>query len=201
MGTLASDASGTTLAIHRLSRRTSQTPLRRGTSGMTTIAFHPTRPLLLVGTQHQVRLYHLSRGVLVKRLQPGVKHIACLAIHPSGDHVLVGAYDRRTVWIDLDLSARPYKVLRGHPLAVRSLAIHPTLPLFADGGDEGAVHIWHGRVYEELDKNALIVPLKRLQGHTTAASLGVMDLAWHPRLPWLFSAGADGVIRMYADME
>lgn len=201
LGSLASDASGTTLAIHRLSRRTSQTPLRRGTSGLTTIAFHPTRPLLLVGTQHQVRLYHLGRGVLVKRLQPGVKHIACLAVHPSGDHVLVGAYDRRTVWIDLDLSARPYKVLRGHPLAVRSLSIHPTLPLFADGGDEGGVHVWHGRVYDDLDKNALIVPLKRMQGHTTVASLGVMDLAWHPRLPWLFSAGADGVIRMYADVE
>lgn len=201
LGSLASDASGTTLAIHRLSRRTSQTPLRRGTSGLTTLAFHPTRPLLLVGTQHQVRLYHLGRGVLVKRLQPGVKHIACIAVHPSGDHVLVGAYDRRTVWIDLDLSARPYKVLRGHPLAVRSLAVHPTLPLFADGGDEGGVHVWHGRVYDDLDKNALIVPLKRMRGHATTASLGVMDLAWHPRLPWLFSAGADGVIRMYADVE
>lgn len=201
LGSLASDASGTTLAIHRLSRRASQTPLRRGTSGLTTIAFHPTRPLLLVGSQHQVRLYHLGRGVLVKRLQPGVKHIACLAVHPSGDHVLVGSYDRRTVWIDLDLSVRPYKVLRGHQLAVRSLSIHPALPLFADGGDEGGVHVWHGRVYDDLEKNALIVPLKRMQGHTTTTSLGVMDLAWHPRLPWLFSAGADGVIRMYVDVE
>ncbi|OSX74348.1 hypothetical protein BU14_0293s0019 [Porphyra umbilicalis] len=201
LGSLASDASGTTLAIHRLSRRASQTPLRRRTSGLTTLAFHPCRPLLLVGTQHQVRVYHLGRGVLVKRLQPGVKHIACLAVHPSGDHVLVGSYDRRTVWVDLDLSPRPYKVLRGHPMAVRSLAIHPTLPLFADGGDEGGVHVWHGRVFDDLDKNPLIVPLKRMRGHTTAASLGVMDLAWHPRLPWLFSAGADGAIRMYADVE
>eukprot|EP00168_Porphyra_purpurea_P015126 TRINITY_DN4539_c0_g1_i1.p3 TRINITY_DN4539_c0_g1~~TRINITY_DN4539_c0_g1_i1.p3 ORF type:complete len:110 (-),score=20.17 TRINITY_DN4539_c0_g1_i1:81-410(-) len=73
-------------------------------------------------------------------------------------------------------------------------------PFLLTGG-RGGVHVWHGRVYEELDKNALIVPLKRMRGHTTAASLGVMDLAWHPRLPWLFSAGADGVIRMYGDVE
>lgn len=30
----------------------------------------------------------------------------------AGDNVIVGSYDRRLVWHDLDLSERPYKTLR-----------------------------------------------------------------------------------------
>ena len=30
----------------------------------------------------------------------------------AGDNVIVGSYDRRLVWHDLDLSDRPYKTLR-----------------------------------------------------------------------------------------
>jgi hypothetical protein len=33
-------------------------------------------------------------------------------VHPSGDHLIVGGYDRKLCWFDLELSARPYKVLR-----------------------------------------------------------------------------------------
>ncbi len=33
-------------------------------------------------------------------------------VHSSGDHVIVGGYDRKLCWFDLDLSEKPYKVLR-----------------------------------------------------------------------------------------
>jgi hypothetical protein len=33
-------------------------------------------------------------------------------IHSSGDHLIVGGYDRKLCWFDLDLSDKPHKVLR-----------------------------------------------------------------------------------------
>jgi len=33
-------------------------------------------------------------------------------VHTSGDHLIVGGYDRKLCWFDLDLSEKPYKILR-----------------------------------------------------------------------------------------
>ena len=40
-------------------------------------------------------------------------------------------------------------------------------------------------------QNALIVPLKILKGHKVKDDLGVLDIAFHPKQPWVFSSGAD----------
>jgi ribosome biogenesis protein ERB1 len=38
----------------------------------------------------------------------------------------------------------------------------------------------------------LIVPLKILRGHEITEGLGVLQVRWVSRQPWLVSAGADG---------
>lgn len=52
--------------------------------------------------------------MLVKKLISGCKWISCIDVHPSGDHLIVGSYDRRVAWFDLDLSSTPYKTLKYH---------------------------------------------------------------------------------------
>lgn len=52
--------------------------------------------------------------MLVKKLISGCKWISCMDVHPSGDHLIVGSYDRRVAWFDLDLSSTPYKTLKYH---------------------------------------------------------------------------------------
>ena len=47
--------------------------------------------------------------------------------------------------------------------------------------------------------NPLIVPVKILRGHTVVASEGVLDVAFHPTQPWLFTAGADSTINLYTN--
>ncbi|BBH05058.1 Transducin/WD40 repeat-like superfamily protein [Prunus dulcis] len=42
----------------------------------------------------------------------------------------------------------------------------------------------------DLNKNPLIVPLEILRGHSSTNERGVMDCKFHPRQPWLFTAGA-----------
>ena len=201
--TVCPDTSGEAVLIHQISKQRSQAPFRRtrkaGTSAMAVqcVCFHPTRPWLFVATQRYVRIYDLVQQALVKTLQPGVRWISSLDVHPSGDHVILGSYDRRVQWFDLDLAERPYKTLRYHTRAVRAVAFHPHLPLFASAADDGTVHVYHATVYSDLLQNALLVPLKILRGHAVQQALGVLSLAWHPTLPWLVSAGADGDARLW----
>jgi ribosome biogenesis protein ERB1 len=200
--TVGKDSTGGTVAIHRLSKRSSQMPFKKKTAGVQTVRFHPTRPFFFVATMHSVRIYNLAAQEAVKTLKPGVRWISSLEIHSSGDHVLVGSYDKRMCWFDLDMSVRPYKTMRNHSHAVRSAKFHPRLPLFASCADDGSAHVFHGAVYDDLNKNALIVPLKKLERyHDITNSLGILDIAWHPRLPWLFTSGADGQLHMFSDLS
>lgn len=63
-------------------------------------------------TKQYVRLYNLAEQKLVKTFIPGIKWISSMDIHPLGDHLIVGGYDRKLCWFDLELSDKPYKVLR-----------------------------------------------------------------------------------------
>jgi len=52
---------------------------------------------------------------------------------------------------------------------------------------------------QDLMTNPLIVPVKILRGHTVVASEGVLDVAFHPTQPWLFTAGADKTINLFTN--
>jgi ribosome biogenesis protein ERB1 len=134
-----------------------------------------------------------------------VNYISSLDVHPLGDHLIIGSYDKRVSWFDLNLGERPYKTLRYHEKSVRDVAFHRGgVKLFASAGDEGAVQVFWADVGSEfnVDSNPVIVPLKVLKGHRVVESLGidpseradvgVLEVEWHPRLAWLVSAGADG---------
>jgi ribosome biogenesis protein ERB1 len=186
------------VAIHTFSKHQTQLPFRKLKGLPQTAAFHPSKPIFFVATQRAVRSYDLVAQALVKVLQPGARWISSIDVHPGGDNLLVGSYDRRLLWHDLDLSSRPYKTLRYHEKAIRAVRFHAGgLPLFADASDDGTVQVFHGKVVDDLMENATIVPLKVLKGHAVKGALGVLDVDWHPRHPWCVSAGADGTCRLW----
>eukprot|EP00040_Diaphanoeca_grandis_P028077 m.161269 g.161269 ORF g.161269 m.161269 type:complete len:889 (+) comp31222_c0_seq1:149-2815(+) len=198
--TVAPSGISDSVAIHSLLRRTSQYPFKKGRD-VQTVAFHPSKPIFFVATKTHVRVYNLHTQALLKRLVTGSQHLSSISVHPKGDNIILGTYDRRLCWFDLDLSVKPYKTLRYHRLAIRSVQFHQRHPLFASASDDGTIHIFHGMVYNDLMQNPLIVPVKILRGHSREdkTGLGVMDCCFHPTQPWLFSAGADGTIRLYTD--
>ena len=186
------------VAIHTLSKHLTQLPFRRLKGLAQSAHFHPSKPIFFVATQHMIRSYDLSRQELLKVIQPGARWISSFDLHPGGDNLIVGSYDKRLLWHDLDLDVRPYKTLRYHKKAIRAVKFHQGgLPLFADASDDGTLQIFHGMVVGDLMENATIVPLKVLRGHQIRKDLGVLDLDWHPREPWLVSAGADGTCRLW----
>ncbi|KAL2426067.1 Ribosome biogenesis protein erb1 [Exophiala dermatitidis] len=197
------------IAIHTISKHQTQLPFRKRLKGGGTpqvAHFHPSKPVLFVANQRVIRAYDLSKQSLLKIIQPGARWISSFDVHPTSsstagsDNLIVGSYDRRLLWMDLDLSPRPYKTLRFHEKAIRSVRFHPATnryPLFADGSDDGSIQVFHGQVTSDMMSNAQIVPLKVLRGHKVTGGLGVMDLDWHPQHPWLVSAGGDGTCRLW----
>lgn len=186
------------IAIHTLSKHLTQLPFRRLKGLPQSALFHPSKPIFFVATQRTIRSYDLSKQVLLKIIQPGARWISSFDMHPGGDNLIVGSYDKRLLWHDLELSVRPYKTLRYHQKAIRAVKFHQGgLPLFADASDDGSLQIFHGKVVGDLMENASIVPLKVLKGHQVKRELGVLDVDWHPREPWCVSAGADGTCRLW----
>ncbi|KAF9057381.1 NUC169 domain-containing protein [Panaeolus papilionaceus] len=183
--------------IHQITRRHSQAPFKKIKGTVQNVLFHPTKPHLFVATQQYVRIYNLSEQKLIKTLLPGIRWISSMDVHPSGDHLIVGGYDRKLCWFDLELSEKPYKVLRYHSRAIRSLHFHPTYPLFASSSDDGSIQIFHSRVYNDLMTDPLIVPLKILRGHEVVDGLGVLQVRWSSKQPWLVSCGADSTVSVW----
>mmetsp|Transcript_19354 Transcript_19354/g.45234 ORF Transcript_19354/g.45234 Transcript_19354/m.45234 type:complete len:514 (-) Transcript_19354:36-1577(-) len=195
-------AGAAAVLIHQLSRGNSQQPFGKAKGESQLACFHPSKPFLFVASQQHVRVYHLVKQAMVKRLVSGCRWISSLDVHPSGDHLIVGSLDRRMVWFDLDLSATPYKTLKYHERALRSCRFHGRYPLMASASDDGAVHIFHSMVYNDLMRNPLIIPVKILRGHNVDKStkLGVLSVTFHPTQPWIFTAGADGRIFLFQDI-
>ncbi len=57
-------------------------------------------------------------------LTPGIRWISSMDVHPSGDHLIVGGYDRKLCWFDLELSEKPYKILRYAKLLYDHMPTH-----------------------------------------------------------------------------
>ncbi|KAJ1927395.1 Ribosome biogenesis protein erb1 [Tieghemiomyces parasiticus] len=190
-------SSGSSVLIHLLSKRRTQQPFQTTHGAVQQVLFHPQRPHFILATQRQVRIYDLMKQKAVKTLYPRAKWISSIDIHPGGDNVLVGTYDRKLCWFDLDLSSAPYKSIRFHQQAIRQVAYHPRFPLFASAADDCTLQVFHGMVYQDLLKNPLIVPVKILRGHKPQGPLGVLGCQFHPLQPWLFSCGADATIRLW----
>ena len=195
--TVQPDSGNTSVLIHQLSKHLTQSPFKKSKGIIMDAKFHPFKPQLFVCSQRYVRIYDLSQQVLVKKLLPGARWLSTIDIHPRGDNLIASSFDKRVLWHDLDLASTPYKTLRYHDKAVRSVNFHKRLPLFSSASDDGSIHIFHATVYDDMMKNPLIVPLKKLSGHKITNSLGVLDAVWHPREAWLFSSGADNTARLW----
>ncbi|XP_018357585.1 PREDICTED: ribosome biogenesis protein BOP1 homolog [Trachymyrmex cornetzi] len=195
--TVMPDGQNRSVLINQLSKRRSQLPFNKSKGLIQCVLFHPIKPYLFVATQRNVRVYDLVQQIMVKKLLSNSQWISSMDIHPGGDNVLVGTYDRKMLWFDLDFSKEPYQTLRLHGTGIRAVAFHKRYPLFASGADDRALIVSHGMVYNDLLQNPLIVPLKRLCNHESYNDFGILDVIFHPIEPWVFSAGADFTIRMY----
>ena len=57
---------------------------------------------------------------MVTKYQAGAKWISSIAMHPKGDNFILGTYDKKIIWFDMDMGGdQPYKNLKYHDKAIR----------------------------------------------------------------------------------
>lgn len=203
LATVAPSAPATAamVLVHQLSRRKSLNPMKKNQGLVQCVAFHPRKPRIFVANQRAVRVYDMMNEKQLARMHTGCKWIASMQVHPTGDHLLLTAYDRKVVWLDLLVPSRdPFKTLRYHTKAVRDCSFHGHYPLLATCSDDGSTHVYHARVTEGGAKPPVLVPVKILRSHQKdKEGLGVLGCAFHPQQPWLFTSGADRVVVLHQD--
>jgi len=152
--------------IHSLGKANSQKPFSTTNGIIQCVSFHPTKPHFFAATQTTVFQYNLQKQSIVSKYRSGAKWISSISIHPKGDNFILGTYDKKVLWFDMDMSGEtPYKSLKYHDKAIRKVAFHTNTkyPLFASASDDGAINIFYGMVYNDLLQNALVVPVKVLK--------------------------------------
>ena len=114
----------------------SQAPFKKNMGLIQAVSFHPSAPLFYCANQvpthrgqvscrsarrlrfnaylhrhawlqRHVRVYNLAEQVLVKKLASGCRWISSMDVHPQGEHLLLGSYDKKVVWFDVELSSKP----------------------------------------------------------------------------------------------
>mmetsp|Transcript_66385 Transcript_66385/g.163589 ORF Transcript_66385/g.163589 Transcript_66385/m.163589 type:complete len:623 (+) Transcript_66385:496-2364(+) len=198
--TLSPTAMSKAVLIHQLSRRQTQNPFAKSKADAIKVMFHPSKPFLFVASRKHVKVYNLLKQALVKKLIGGFKFMSSFDIHPGGDNLVCTAIDRRISWFDMDLSAKPYKTLRYDNTGLSSVSFSKKYPLFATGGVDGNVYVFHGMVYSDLLQNPLIVPVKKLHAHKSDGGEGTIDVLFHPTQPWLFTSGMDNKIQLFTEL-
>lgn len=115
--------------MHQLGKQKSVRPFAKMNGIVQQVVFHPFKPILFVAvsiikkfffysykffskTQRYVKVYDLVKQLLVKKLLTNVQWVSSLDVHPGGDNLIIGSYDNRLSWFDLDLSTKPYKTLK-----------------------------------------------------------------------------------------
>ena len=96
--------------VHQLSKRASQNPFRKNRGRVVRVAFHPSKPFFFVASQNHMRVYNLAKQVLASKLLGGSGIITSMAVHPSGDHILLGSEVSTSLCQRQEGGWKPYKV-------------------------------------------------------------------------------------------
>ncbi|CAH8449188.1 unnamed protein product [Heterobilharzia americana] len=132
LSSLIRSRSAKRLLLHRLSKMSSQAPF--SDTGRPVewkqAAFHPTgKPHLFVASARAVHVYDL------------VEQKDSMALHPSGEHLVVGTYDSRFNWFDIELGSVPFKKLQLNHGSIRQLSVHLRRPLVSVALSDGTLLI------------------------------------------------------------
>ncbi|KAH8849202.1 Ribosome biogenesis protein BOP1 like [Schistosoma japonicum] len=190
------------LLLHRLSKMSSQTPFSDTGKPVEwkQAGFHPTgKPHLFIASPRAVRIYDLveQRELRCLRLESSSNFISSMALHPSGDHLVVGSYDSRFNWFDIELGNVPFKKLQLNHGAIRQLAIHNRRPLVSVALSDGTILIIHGKVIDDLLSKPVVIPVQLIRTGQPSSQSNVFSTVFHPRQPHVYSGGEDGSIKQF----
>jgi WD40 repeat protein len=123
------------------------------------VAFSPDGSVIASGSEdHMVRLWHLTTGRLIRRLEGHSSAVTAVAFSPDG-YSIASASNDRTVRLWDARSGRPLRTLQGHVYYVYAVAFDPKGRWLATASWDRTIQLWDTRT------GAL---LRKLRGHDAA---------------------------------
>lgn len=183
--------------IHSLTKMTHQLPISHIKGNANTMLFHPSKPYFIVATNTNIFIYNLQKQEMVRKFVSNLGTITHVAIHKNGSDLIAGAKDGKVAWFQLELSDKPFKLMDYHQDKIKSIGYHQDFPLFFSCSRNGKLLVYYGKVTEEELTDPLIVPLKILRASNTK-NVNYTCSCFHPKQPWIFSGGEDGIIRLWS---
>ncbi|KAL9270532.1 Ribosome biogenesis protein BOP1-like protein [Drosera capensis] len=162
-------------------------------------------------TDATVRIWEVATGRCIRVWQVGaaVQHVAWnplwqlpilpVSVYNSPHYIRVFfSASHFSIMLTLDDHAQLFSgAMNAHKKDITGVAYHRSYPLFATCSYDCTAYVFHGMVYLNLNQNPLIVPLDILKGHSSTNGRGILDCKFHPRQPWLFTAGANTLIKLF----
>jgi hypothetical protein len=150
------------------------------------LAFHPHRGELLSGGYHELLVWDVNTGELLRRIGGLPQRIQALAFHPEGTLLAVagGAPGLSGELNLIERQAPPVRLSRTSEVML-ALAFHPTGDLLAAGGADSAIRIFEVSTGQE--KTVLY-----------ATADWVTSLAFDPEGKFLLAGSRDRSVRLFS---
>jgi len=156
------------------------------------LAIASTSKILLSGSADQtLKQWDVETGRLLASSQDETGAINAIAVYEDGEYIAIGGGDGViTLWQLRD--DKKLASLVGNVSSLDAIAINSTGDLIAVGCADGSIKLWRlptttFSIYLEIE------PFLELKGHQGQ----VMDLCFSPDDKLLYSAGADGLIKIW----
>jgi len=143
-----------------------------------------------------VKIFDIETGKELSRLQSDISYdgtpatqVNCITSHPTMA-LLVTAHEDKFVRIfDLTTGQCTYS-MQAHLDGVTSLSIDASGFSLVSGSHDCSIRFW--------DLLGTRQCVQEITTHREKGREGVLDVEFHPTLPFMASAGADGVVKLYA---
>ncbi|KAH8814514.1 WD40 repeat-like protein [Flagelloscypha sp. PMI_526] len=160
--------------------------------------------LTLVAVAYQnavVKVFEIETGKEIMKLPSDESYdgtsatqVNRLASHPTMPLLVTGHEDKFIRIFDLTTGQCTHSML-AHLDGVTSLSIDPSGFSLVSGGHDCSVRFWD--LLGEGSSGEDRACVQEIPSHREKAQEGVLDLAFHPSLPFMASTGADGVVKIY----
>ncbi|KAH6918770.1 striatin-3 [Coprinopsis sp. MPI-PUGE-AT-0042] len=143
-----------------------------------------------------VKIFDIETGKELAKLNSDISYdgtpatqINCLTSHPTMPLLVTGHEDKYIRIFDIVTGECIHSML-AHLDGVTSLSIDAAGFSLVSGSHDCSVRFW-----DLLGSRQCI---QEISGHREKAKEGVLDVEFHPSLPFMASAGADGVVKLFA---
>ncbi|EDK36476.2 hypothetical protein PGUG_00574 [Meyerozyma guilliermondii ATCC 6260] len=148
------------------------------------VAFHPTRPWVLVSLHSStIQLWDYRMGTLIDRFEDHEGPVRCVNFHPT-QPLFVSGGDDYTIKVWSLNTRKCIFSLNGHLDYLRAVSFHHDLPWILSSSDDQTIRIWNWQNRQEI---------ACLTGHNHY----VMSAQFHPKDDLIISASLDQTVRVW----